>query len=112
MSITTSNAEQDTAAPAPTTQRTERLGLRLTPDELARIRLGAEARRMSVSAFMIDAALNTVDQAIAEDRRIVVANAVFDRIVDEMAEPDEIIDSLAELLKNRRGRIRLPKTSV
>ena len=65
---------------------------------------------MSVSAFMIDAALTTVDQAIAEDRRIVVANAVFDRIVDEMAEPEEIIDSLAKLLKNRRGRIRLPKT--
>ena len=67
---------------------------------------------MSVSAFMIDAALSSVDQAIAEDRRIVVANAVFDRIVDEMAEPEDFIDSLADLLKNRRGRVRLPKTSV
>ncbi|HUK71360.1 MAG TPA: DUF1778 domain-containing protein [Streptosporangiaceae bacterium] len=112
MSITTSNVEHDNPAMGSASQRTERFGLRLTPDELARIRQGAEARRMTVSAFMVDAALNSVDQTIAEDRRIVVANAVFDRIVDEMYEPAKVIDSLAELLKNRRSRVRLPKASI
>ena len=110
MPVATSSAEHhQRSVPKPAAPRTERLGLRLTPDELAQIRQGAEARRMSVTAFIIEAALNSVEGAINEDRRTVVANAVFDRLVDEMEEPAQIIDSLARLLTERRRRVRLPE---
>lgn len=83
-------------------QRTERFGLRLTPDELARIRLGADAKKMTVSAFMIHAALSMVDSAIEEDRHTVVSKAVFDRIMSEIEEPGEVLDGLAMILKGHR----------
>jgi uncharacterized protein (DUF1778 family) len=109
VSVVTAGAKhRQRAAPKSAGQRTERLGLRLTPDELAQIRQGAEARRMSITAFIIEAALSSVDRAISEDRRTVVANAVFDRLVDEMEEPAQVIDSLAKLLTERRGRAHLP----
>ena len=109
MSVATTGAKhRQRSAPKPARQRTERLGLRLTPDELAQIREGAEARGMSVTAFIIEAALNSVDRAITEDRRTVVANAIFDRLVDEMDEPAQVIDSLAKLLTERRGQAHLP----
>lgn len=107
--VTTGAMHRQRSVPKPAGQRTERLGLRLTPDELAQIRQGAEARRMSVTAFIIEAALNSVERAITEDRRTVVANAIFDRLVNEMEEPAQVIDSLAKLLTERRGQARLPR---
>jgi uncharacterized protein (DUF1778 family) len=89
-------------------RRTERLNLRLTPDELAQIRLGAEARKMTVSAFMIDSALSSVRQAVTDERRTLVSRAVLDRLLEEMDQPGQVVDSLAELLK-RPPRVELPE---
>lgn len=92
-------------------QRTERFGLRLTPYELAQIRLGADAKKMSVSAFMIHASLSMVDAAIADERHTTVSKAVFDRLMAEVDDetPDaEVVDTIARLLKGNQ-KVALPE---
>jgi uncharacterized protein (DUF1778 family) len=47
-------------------QRTSRLNMRLTPAELSTIREAAAAARMSVSAFMLSAALEKAGSTLHE----------------------------------------------
>ncbi|MDA3021847.1 MAG: DUF1778 domain-containing protein [Actinomycetota bacterium] len=44
--------------------RTERLNLRLTPDELALIRWAAAEQRVAVTAFVLDAAITRGQEVV------------------------------------------------
>lgn len=46
--------------------KSERLNLRVTPEELSTVRKAATERSMSVSAFMLDAALREAGDGAAE----------------------------------------------
>jgi uncharacterized protein (DUF1778 family) len=89
-------------------QRSERLNLRVTPTEAAEIRQAAEARRQSVTEFLVEAATAYAERAMTEDRRLVLMNEVFDRLVEEMDGPDQPVDALVELIKRPR-RVQLPE---
>src|SRR5512144_1295219 len=89
-------------------QRTERFNLRVTPTEAAKIRQAAEARRQSVTEFLVEAATAHAERAMTEDRRLVLMNEVFDRLVEEMDGPDHPVDALVELIKRPR-RVQLPE---
>jgi uncharacterized protein (DUF1778 family) len=88
-------------------RRSRRLDLRVTPSEEALIRQAAAGRRQSVTEFLVDAALTAADRAIQDDRRIVLMNEVFDRLVDELDEPAQVIPALAQLIKRPR-HLKLP----
>jgi uncharacterized protein (DUF1778 family) len=88
-------------------RRSRRLDLRVTPTEEALIRQAATGRRQSVTEFLVEAALTAADRAIQDDRRIVLMNEVFDRLVDELDEPEQVIPALAQLIKRPR-RLQLP----
>ena len=89
-------------------RRSRRLDLRLTPTEEALIRQAAAGRRQSVTEFLVEAALAAADQALPDDRRIVLMNKVFDRLVDELDGPEQAIPALAQLIKRPR-RFQLPE---
>jgi len=89
-------------------RRSRRLDLRVTPTEEALIRQAAAGRRQSVTEFLVEAALSAADRAIQDDRRIVLMNEVFDRLVDEFDEPEQAIPALSQLI-NRPRRLKLPE---
>lgn len=88
-------------------RRSRRLDLRVTPTEEAMIRQAAGHRRQSVTEFLIEAALGAAQRSVDDQRRIVLMNEVFDRLVDEMDEPGQVIPALAQLIKRPR-RLKLP----
>jgi uncharacterized protein (DUF1778 family) len=48
------------------------------------------------------------ERTIEDERRIVLMNEVFDRLVEEMEEPEQAIPALAQLIKRPR-RVKLPE---
>lgn len=106
MSLTVENVAR--TKPTPAQRRSERLNLRLTSEEAAIVRQAAAERKQSVTAFVVEAALAARDRALSEDRRLVLANAVFDCLVAEMSEDDEPIEALVQLLKRPR-KLELPE---
>jgi uncharacterized protein (DUF1778 family) len=60
-----------------------------------------------MTEFLVEAALTAADHAIQDDRRIVLMNEVFDRLVEEFDEPEQAIPALAQLIKRPR-RLKLP----
>ena len=86
-------AEGSTAVPGE--HRSERLDLRVTPTEASFIRQTAASRRQSVTEFLTSAAIQVAERAIEQDRRVVLMNEVFDRLVDEMDGPEEVVPMLS-----------------
>jgi uncharacterized protein (DUF1778 family) len=107
---TRSDSQSMTAAYAavPGERRSERLDLRVTPTEASFIRQAAASRRQSVTEFLTAAAIQAAERAIEQDRRVVLMNEVFDRLVDEMDGPEEVVPALANLIKRPR-RLKLPE---
>jgi len=89
-------------------RRSERLDLRVTPTEASFIRQAAASRRQSVTEFLTSAAIQAAERAIEQDRRVVLMNEVFDRLVDEMDGLEEVVPALANLIKRPR-RLKLPE---
>jgi uncharacterized protein (DUF1778 family) len=89
-------------------RRSERIDLRVTPSEAAFIRQAAASRRQSVTEFLTAAAVQAASVAAEEERRVVLMNEVFDRLVDELDEPEQAIPALAELIRRPR-RLRMPE---
>jgi len=89
-------------------RRSERLDLRVTPSEAAFIRQAAASQRQSVTEFLTSAAVAAATTAADQERRVVLMNEVFDRLVDELDEPEQAIPALAALIKRPR-RLRMPE---
>lgn len=89
-------------------RRSERLDIRVTPSEAAFIRQAAASRRQSVTEFLTSAAVAAAAVAPEEERRVVLMNEVFDRLADELEEPEQAIPALAELIRRPR-RLRMPE---
>jgi len=109
--MTTRTANQAMTASyraVPGEHRTKRFDLRVTPSEAAFIRQAAASRRQSVTEFLTNGAIEAAAQAIEEDRRIVLMNEVFDRLVEEAEGPDEVVPALVNLIRRPR-RFKLPE---
>lgn len=61
-----------------------------------------------MTEFLVAAAAAAADRAIQDKRRIVLMNEVFDRLVGEFDEPEQVIPALAQLMKRPR-RLTLPE---
>jgi uncharacterized protein (DUF1778 family) len=57
----------------PRPARTEKLHLRLSPDEKRKLRAAADAREQSLSTFVLDSALVAADEALLDRRRFVLS---------------------------------------
>ena len=68
--------------------KTHRLEARLSPDDRERIEQAASVTGVSVSAFMVDAAVERADEIIAAATTTVVPADYFDALLEALDEPE------------------------
>jgi len=86
--------------------KTDRLEARLSPDDRKRIEQAASATGVSVSAFMVDAAVERADEIIAAATTTVVPADYFDALLVALDEP-ESAPRLAKAAKRSRRSARI-----
>jgi uncharacterized protein (DUF1778 family) len=97
-----------TSSADPLERRTERIDLRVTATEAAFIRQAAASQRQTVTEFLVEAATSRAEQTQQEQQRIVLMNEVFDRLVQELDQPEQTIPQLAALIRRPR-RAHMPE---
>jgi uncharacterized protein (DUF1778 family) len=65
-------------------RRSERINLRLEADADDILRAAANSQHQSLSAFILEAALDRAQQVLDSERRLVLQAEEFDRIMDEL----------------------------
>ena len=80
------------------------LNLRPSATDAALVRQAAEARRMSVSQFVLEAAVAEAQRAMSHDRSAAVINEVFDRLEAALAEAEDSVDALGDLIKHAKNQ--------
>lgn len=85
--------------------KTDRLEARLSPDERARIERAASAAGLSVSAFMVGAAVERADEIIAATTTTVVPADYFDGLLAALDETE----AAPRLAKAARRARRAPR---
>ncbi len=86
--------------------KTERLETRLSPDERDRIERAASTAGISVSAFMVGAAVDRAEEVIAAATTTVVPADYFDGLLAALDEP-EAAPQLAKAAKRTRRTARI-----
>jgi len=86
--------------------KTDRLEARLSPRERERIEQAAASTGLSVSAFMVDAAVERADEVIAAATTTVVPGDYFDRLLVALDEP-EPASQLTKAAKRPRRSARV-----
>lgn len=82
--------------------RTERIEARVDPDRAARIRSAAELAHASVSAFVIDAAVERAERILVEHHTTTVPSEFFDRLLVALDEAPVVDPSIEKAAKRRR----------
>jgi len=86
--------------------KTDRLETRLSPDERARIERAASTAGVSMSAFMVGAAVDRAEEIIAAATTTVVPADYFDGLLAALDEP-EAAPHLARAAKRSRRTARV-----
>lgn len=86
--------------------KTDRLEARLSPDERALIERAASTSGVSVSAFMVGAAVVRADEVIAAATTTLVPADYFDALLAALDEPDRA-PRLAKAAKRARRNARI-----
>jgi uncharacterized protein (DUF1778 family) len=68
--------------------KSDRLEARVSPDQRARLELAATIAGMSVSAFVVEAAVERAEEIVARQMSTTVPADYFDRLVFAIDEPD------------------------
>lgn len=83
--------------------KTQRLEARLAPEERKRIEQAAAVAGMSVSAFMVGAAVERAEEIITATTTTVVAADYFDRLVLALDEPEPAAGLARAAERSRRA---------
>jgi len=86
--------------------KTDRVEARLSPEERARIERAASTAGLSVSAFMVGAAVERADEIIAEATTTTVPADYFDVLLAALDEPAQA-PRLAQAAKRARRSPRI-----
>ncbi|MEP6650706.1 MAG: DUF1778 domain-containing protein [Lapillicoccus sp.] len=83
----------------PTSARTRsaRINLRVEPEVDELLRAAARLEQKSLSAFMMESALERARQVMDAERRLVLGAEEFDRILEELDRPGRVVAPLLEL---------------
>lgn len=82
----------------PTTTRSEKLDLRLTPEAKRRLYAAAQAQRRSVSEFVLQSALERADEALADRQRFSLSPADWKRFLAALDAPPRELPRLKRLM--------------
>jgi uncharacterized protein (DUF1778 family) len=81
--------------------RTAKLTLRLTPEAKRRITAAAQAQERTVSAFVLQSALERAGQALADRSRFLLSAEDWERLVAALDAPPRDLPRLRKLLNTR-----------
>ncbi len=86
--------------------KSDRLEARVSPEQRARLELAATISGTSVSAFVVDAAVERAEELVAAQMSTTVPADYFDRLLSAIDEPDHAA-TLAKVARRvgRRPRI-------
>jgi len=88
--------------------KSERMEARVSPDERARIEQAAAMRGVSVSAFLVMAAVEQADEIIADATTSTVPADYFDALLAALDAPDAAPGLAKAVSKaHRGGRVRI-----
>lgn len=82
--------------------RTERIEARVDPERASRIRCAAELAHASVSAFVVDAAVERAERILVEHHTTTVPSQFFDRLLAALDEPPVVASSIEKAAERRR----------
>jgi uncharacterized protein (DUF1778 family) len=80
--------------------KTERLSLRLTPEQDAVLRRAAEARGESANDFVLRHAVEAAEMELADRRVFIVDDAGWNRLQDLLSAPPALPAAMIKLLSN------------
>jgi uncharacterized protein (DUF1778 family) len=80
------------------TRRSQRINLRVDSEADELLRAAARLERKSLSAFMVESALNRAHEVLDAERRLEIRAEEFDRIVDELDRPGRVVTPLLKLV--------------
>jgi len=80
---------------------TGRLNFRLAADQERALRQAASITGQSVSGFVLSSAVEHAQEVLERANRIVLSATAFDRFVDELAKPAEVVPELVALFRRR-----------
>jgi uncharacterized protein (DUF1778 family) len=80
--------------------KTERLSLRLTPEQDAVLRRAAEARGESANDFVLRHAVEAAEMELADRRVFVVDDAAWGQLHDLLSAPPALPEAMVKLLSN------------
>ena len=75
-------------------QAARRINLRVEPEADEILRAAAHAQHTSLSAFMLESALERAQQVLDAERRLVLRAEEFDRIMEELDRPGRVVTPL------------------
>ena len=78
--------------------KTERLSLRLTPEQDAVLRRAAEARGESANDFVLRHAVEAAEMELADRRVFVVDDAAWDELQELLSAPPALPEAMVKLL--------------
>jgi uncharacterized protein (DUF1778 family) len=85
--------------------KTERIEMRTDPQSSAKIAQAAEAGHVSVSAFVLEAAVKAADHVLARTDVTAMSAEQFDQLIESLDVPDEA-PALARLARKPRRYAR------
>lgn len=74
--------------------KSERMELRISPDDKKEIEVAAQLSRVSVSQFIADSARERAESVISEHKRIQLTEASFNAVMDALENPPEPAERL------------------
>ena len=83
--------------PGQKSKRSERINIRVEPEADQLLRSAASAVHKSLSGFMLDSALERAHQVMDEERRMVLLAEEFDRVLEQLDRPAQVVAPLARL---------------
>ena len=79
-------------------RRSQRINLRVESEADELLRAAARLERKSLSAFMVESALDRAHQVLEAQRRLELRDEEFDRIIDELDRPGRVVTPVLKLV--------------
>lgn len=79
-------------------RRSQRINLRVESEADELLRAAARLERKSLSAFLLESALERAHQVLEAERRLELRAEEFDRIVDELNRPGRVVTPLLKVV--------------
>lgn len=91
----------------PRSTRSARVNLRVEPGADELLRYAASRQHRSLSAFLLDSALDRARELLEEDRQVVLQVEELNRVLDDLDRPAHVVTPLLRLAERVASRVEV-----